>query len=106
VATGMAVVDGAGVLLPMLAGVMVWGFGFSAINSLQQARLVPAPSAGDVALNTSVLYIGQAIGSTVGGVLFERGQYLWIGYLATAIMVAALGVLLTTKPREEARADA
>ena len=95
--------------LPMLAGALIWGFGFSAINSLQQARLVlaaPALSAGAVALNTSVLYIGQSIGSTIGGVLFERGQYLSIGYLATAIMVAGLGVLLMTRPREEARAEA
>lgn len=110
VATGMAVWSaGAGALLAMLAGVLVWGFGFSAINSLQQARLVlaaPAQSAGAVALNTSVLYIGQAIGSTVGGILFERGQYLSIGYLATAIMIGGLGVLLTTRPREKVRAQA
>ena len=93
----------------MLAGMLVWGFGFSAINSLQQARLVlaaPEQSAGAVALNTSVLYIGQATGSTIGGVLFEQGQYLAIGYLATAIMIGGLGVLMTTRPREEARAKA
>jgi DHA1 family inner membrane transport protein len=60
-----------------------------------------------VALNTSVLYIGQSIGSTIGGILFERGQYVPIGYLATAIMLAGVGVLLTTRPRkEEARAGA
>jgi predicted MFS family arabinose efflux permease len=110
VAVGMAAWSvGAGAFITMLVGVLVWGFGFSAINSLQQARLVmaaPAQSAGAVALNSSVLYIGQAIGSTVGGILFEQGQYLSIGYLATGIMVAGLGVLLTTRPREEARAGA
>jgi DHA1 family inner membrane transport protein len=105
IATGMAVWSaGAGTLLTMMAGVLIWGFGFTAINSLQQARLVlaaPSLSSGSVALNTSMLYIGQAIGSSIGGVLFERGQYLPIGYLATAIMVAGLGVLLTTRPREQ-----
>lgn len=110
VASGMAIWStGAGTLLPMLAGMLVWGIGFSAINSLQQARLVlaaPEQSAGAVALNTSVLYIGQATGSTIGGVLFEQGQYLAIGYLATAIMIGGLGVLLTTRPRAEARAKA
>jgi predicted MFS family arabinose efflux permease len=111
VATGMAAWSvGAGAFLAMLVGVVIWGFGFSAINSLQQARLVlaaPALSAGAVALNTSVLYIGQAIGSTIGGVLFERGQYLPIGYLATAVMLGGICVLLTTRPRkEEARAGA
>jgi predicted MFS family arabinose efflux permease len=111
VAAGMATwAMGAGVLLTMLAGVVIWGFGFSAINSLQQARLVlaaPALSAGAVALNTSVLYIGQSIGSTIGGILFERGHYLSISYLATAIMIVGLCVLLTSRPRkEEARAGA
>lgn len=110
VATGMAVWSaGAGVFLAMLAGVLIWGFGFSAVNSLQQARLVlaaPALSAAAVALNTSVLYIGQAVGSTIGGILFERGQYLPIGWLATAIMIAGLGVLVMTRPRAEAVAEA
>lgn len=111
VAAGMAAWSiGTGAYVTMLLGVVIWGFGFSAINSLQQARLVlaaPDLSAGAVALNTSVLYIGQSIGSTIGGILFENGQYLTIGYLATTIMVAGLGVLLTTRPRkEEARAGA
>jgi hypothetical protein len=42
----------------------------------------------------------------VGGILFERGQYLSIGYLATTVMIAGLGVLLTTRPREKVRAQA
>jgi DHA1 family inner membrane transport protein len=110
VASGMAIWStGAGTLIVMLAGMLVWGIGFSAINSLQQARLVlaaPEQSAGAVALNTSVIYIGQSIGSTIGGILFEQAQYSAIGYLATVIMLAAIGVLLTTRPREEARAKA
>jgi predicted MFS family arabinose efflux permease len=113
VAAGMGVWSvgaGSGGYLPMMAGAVIWGVGFSAVNSLQLARLVlavPALSGGAVALNTSVLYIGQAIGSSVGGVLFDRGQYLPIGYLATAIAVAGVGVLLTTRPRNaELRAGA
>jgi DHA1 family inner membrane transport protein len=111
VAIGMAVWStsaGAGAFVPMLAGALIWGFGFSAINSMQQARLVLTAAdlgAGAVALNTSVLYIGQSIGSTIGGVLFERGSYLPIAWLAVAVMVAGFCVLLTTRPRdEEARA--
>lgn len=110
-ALGMAVWSlTAGAFLPMLAGVVIWGLGFSAVNSLQLARLVvvaPALSAGAVALNSSVLYVGQSIGSTVGGILFERGQLVTIGYVATAIMLMGICVLLTTRPRpEEARATA
>jgi subtilisin family serine protease len=110
VAAGMAVWSaGAGALFAMMAGALIWGFGFTATNSLQQARLVlaaPSLSAGSIALNTSVLYIGQSVGSTIGGVLFERGQYLPIGYVATAIMVAGLGMLLMTRPRAETAAQA
>jgi DHA1 family inner membrane transport protein len=113
VVTGMAVWTtsaGAGAFVPMLGGALIWGLGFSAVNSMQQARLVLTAGdlgAGAVALNTSVLYIGQSIGSTIGGVLFERGEYLVIGWLAIAVMVAGIGVLLTTRPRnEEVRAGA
>ena len=106
IAAGMAVWStgtASGGYLPMLAGALIWGFGFAAANSLQLARLVvaaPELSPGAVALNTSVLYIGQSIGSAIGGELFERGHYLPIGYLATTIIVAGLGVLLMTKPRD------
>ena len=40
---------------------------------MQQVRLVaaaPPLASASVSLNTSVLYIGQAIGSAIGGVLF------------------------------------
>ena len=52
---------------PLMAGsVAVWGLGFASTNSMQQVRLVaaaPALASASVSLNTSVLYIGQAIGS-------------------------------------------
>lgn len=102
---GMAVwAVGAGALLVMVAGAAIWGFGFSAMNSLQLARLVvaaPALSGAAVALNTSVLYIGQSIGVTIGGVLVERGQLVPIGYLATMVTLVGFAVLLTTRPRSE-----
>ena len=43
---------------------------------MQQVRLVgaaPRLASASVSLNTSVLYIGQAIGSAIGGVLYARG---------------------------------
>lgn len=85
----------------MAASVFVWGLGFASSNSMQQARLVAAapPAAGaSVALNTSSIYIGQALGSAVGGVLFERQAYAQLGPLAGAFMVVGLGVLLSTRP--------
>jgi len=76
------------VLAWMAASVFVWGLGFASSNSMQQARLVAAapPAAGaSVALNTSSIYIGQALGSAIGGVLFE-------------FMLIGLAVLLSTRP--------
>src|SRR3982075_795729 len=61
---------GAGNFAVMGAGVAVWGLGFASTNSMQQVRLVgaaPALGAASVSLNTSALYIGQAIGPATRG---------------------------------------
>src|ERR1044072_6968729 len=58
----------------MAASVVVWGLGFASTNSMQQVRLVaaaPALASASVSLNTSVLYIGQALGPAVGGRTFR-----------------------------------
>src|SRR5262249_48341067 len=60
---------GAGAFVVMGGGVVFWGLGFAAMNSMQQARLVaaaPELSSASVALNTSSIYVGQAIGSALG----------------------------------------
>lgn len=84
----------------IFASVAFWGLGFAAFNSMQQARLVaagPHLSSATVALNTSALYVGQAIGSALGGILYARGLYPEIGYLSTAFVVAALFLILPTR---------
>ena len=91
---------GAGELTVMVAGVAVWGLGFAAINSMQQARLVaalPALGAASVSLNTSAIYVGQAIGSAIGGILFARGLLVALGYVAMAFVAIALALLATTR---------
>ncbi len=80
-----------------LAGIAVWGLGSFSSNSLQQSRLVAlAPSLGSatVALNTSAVYVGQAIGAGVGGWFVDRGVAASIGWTACAFTVAALAVSL------------
>ncbi len=89
-------------LATIFASVAFWGLGFAAFNALQQARLVaagPHLSSATVALNTSALYVGQAIGSALGGLLFARGLYSGIGYLSTAFVLAALILILPTRGR-------
>ena len=60
------------------------GMGFGATNSMQQVRLVgaaPAAASASVSLNTSVLYVGQAIGSAIG-VSRRWGPARWTGVAA------------------------
>lgn len=93
---------GAGAYPAMAAGAAIWGLGFASSNSMQQVRLVaaaPPLASASVSLNTSVLYIGQAIGSAVGGALFARNLLDSAGYVATAFLVLALLAILSSRPR-------
>lgn len=98
---------GSGSFAVMAVAAALWGVGFAAINSMQQARLflaAPALASGTVALNTSCIYIGQAIGSGFGGVLFDRHLFDEIGYLAVAFMAASLAILVLSRgPGERLR---
>ncbi len=93
---------GAGVYPLMAVAVAIWGLGFASTNSMQQVRLVaaaPALASASVSLNTSVLYIGQAIGSAVGGSLFARDLLGATGYVAMAFVLSALLTILASRPR-------
>jgi predicted MFS family arabinose efflux permease len=97
---------GAGTLVAMTAGVAIWGLGFASTNSMQQVRLVaaaPSLASATVALNTSVLYIGQAVGSAVGGLLFARELLHALGFVAAGFVVLALLLMVLTRPRQAAR---
>lgn len=88
--------------LLMAISVAVWGLGFASTNSMQQVRLIaaaPPLASASVSLNTSVLYIGQAIGSAVGGVLYGGELFLGAGYVATAFVALAVVTVLLTRPR-------
>lgn len=96
---------GAGTLAFMTAGVAVWGLGFASTNSMQQVRLVaaaPPLASATVALNTSVLYVGQAVGSAIGGVLFARELLHTLGFVAVGFVALALTLVVLTRPRRAA----
>jgi MFS transporter, DHA1 family, inner membrane transport protein len=88
---------------PLMAGsVAIWGMGFASTNSMQQVRLVaaaPALASASVSLNTSVLYIGQAVGSAIGGALFANDLLHGAGYVAVGFVVLALVTVILTRPR-------
>jgi MFS transporter, DHA1 family, inner membrane transport protein len=90
----------AGHLAVMALGVAIWGLGFGAITSMQQVRLImaaPAAGAAAVSLNTSMLYVGQAIGSGIGGLLFAGGYFHASGFVAMAFLATALSAILWSR---------
>ncbi len=92
----------AGIYPLMACSVAIWGLGFASTNSMQQVRLVgaaPQLASASVSLNTSVLYIGQAVGSAIGGILFARDLLYASGYVGMAFVATALVVVTLTRPR-------
>ena len=81
----------------MACSVAIWGLGFASTNSMQQVRLVaaaPPLAPASVALNTSVLYVGQAVGSAIGGLLYARDQLYGVGYVAMGFVALALMLVI------------
>jgi predicted MFS family arabinose efflux permease len=105
--TGWAVTAGS---YPLMAcAVAIWGLGFASTNSMQQVRLVnaePALASASVSLNTSVLYIGQALGSAIGAVLYARDLLHGVGYVAVGFVAVAVIMVAMTKPRPGAASAA
>jgi len=92
---------GAGLLAVMLAGLVLVSIGFAAANSMQQARLVaagPDLAGASISLNTSLIYVGQAVGTGIIGALIAADLPVAVGYMSAAFMCFALAVLLMTNP--------
>ncbi|MEZ2293237.1 MFS transporter [Variovorax sp. RCC_210] len=80
--------------LAWLAVVLVpWGLGCFATNSAQQARLVglaPALAPGSVALNSSGIYTGQAVGAALGGWLLANDADAWMSWVGFGVLLVAM----------------
>lgn len=90
-------------LWPVLSGqietvlicALLMGGGFSACNSMQQARLgalAPDLASVSIALNTSAIYLGQAGGTALGGAMLDGGVPGWIGPVGFVLVLTALAV--------------
>jgi predicted MFS family arabinose efflux permease len=90
-----------GVTLAWLALLLTpWGLGCFATNSAQQARLVslaPSLAPGSVALNSSGIYIGQAIGAAAGGWLLANEAAAWMNWVGFATMLVAMALSVTVE---------
>lgn len=97
--------------LPLLAAVIFpWAISGFATNSGQQARLgalSPRLAPALMALNTSGIYLGHAVGATGGGWVLAHGSYPQLTQLGMVWMVAALGLsawaMHKLKPRDAKR---
>ncbi len=72
-----------------------WAMGCFSSNSAQQARLVgiaPALATASIALNSSAMYAGQAIGAASGGWLIAGGQMEMLHWAGFAALVMAMAV--------------
>ena len=70
-----------------------WALGCFSSNSAQQARLVgiaPTLASGSIALNSSAMYAGQAIGAASGGALIARGQMQLLHWAGFALLLLAM----------------
>ena len=69
-----------------------WGLGVFSANSAQQARLVqlaPDLASASVALNSSAIYAGQAIGAVIGGwILLHQGLTALPSYALIGVLLA------------------
>lgn len=87
---GTGLVAAALVLVP-------WALGCFSSNSAQQARLVaiaPSLAAGSVALNSSAMYAGQAIGAALGGWMITAAGFGSLHWAGLAGLVASFAVSL------------
>lgn len=72
-----------------------WGLGCFSTNSGQQARLglaAPALAPALMALNTSAIYLGQALGAASGGWLVAHDGYRLLSGVGIVWMFAAIGL--------------
>ena len=82
-------------VLSMALVLLPWGLGVFAANSAQQARLgaaAPAAASALMALNTSAIYLGQAIGAGGGGVLLASSGFVWLSSAGLVWMLLAVAL--------------
>ncbi|HWA36904.1 MAG TPA: MFS transporter [Burkholderiales bacterium] len=96
----------AGSLALFLVVLFFWGLGTFAANSAQQARLAalaPQQASVSVALNSSALYLGQAVGPAIGGLVLARVEgvaaYQALVAVSVPLFLAAIAVSALTRAR-------
>ena len=82
-----------------------WGMVFIAVHSTQQTRQIntaPELASATMALSTSGMYIGQGLGSAIGGVILAAGYMPWLGPAGMLITMLGIGLSLSLMQRSPA----
>jgi predicted MFS family arabinose efflux permease len=93
-----------GMALLMPLGAMWWGFMLCATLwglGIFAANSSPELAGASIALNTSMIYLGQAAGTTMGGVLIASAGYAPLPGLGAAILLLAVTCSLCLSRRME-----
>jgi len=101
ISTGLVMAPWANNWLVMGAVLLPWGLGVFAANSAQQARLVgqaPWLASASIALNTSAMYAGQALGASIGAAVIVQRGLVALPHVSLIGMLLAMGLsLLATR---------
>jgi DHA1 family purine base/nucleoside efflux pump-like MFS transporter len=92
-----------------VAAMVFGGAGLFALVPVQQSRLVRrAPERRDVvlALNAAALFLGQALGAGIGGVVTTVGSLADLGYAGAVVAAVGVAVVVLTRRFDAAAATA
>lgn len=80
--------------VPALLAIATWGFGVWSFFPAQMSRLIaagsPRQASVTLSLNTSTMYFGFSLGSTLGAAILDTGNIWAIGFLAGVSVAIAL----------------
>ena len=68
--------------------------------------LAPPLASGSIALNTSAIYLGQAIGTAGGGVVYARAGVEYLPWFGVVFLVMALLLSVTISRRVKQKGPA
>lgn len=83
-----------------VAAMVLGGVGLFALIPVQQYRLVrraPGQRGVVLALNAAALFLGQAVGTAIGGAVVAVTSLASLGYVGAAIGIVSLGVVVATR---------
>jgi DHA1 family inner membrane transport protein len=84
----------------MTAALVVWGtsgFGMMAPQQARLARMAPTQAPLLISMNTSMLYIGMALGAAVGGPAAGQWGFAWLPWVAAPFALSGWIVLMVER---------